>query len=108
MLSVRSMAPFTPVGVHLSLFRPSVCVCVCSWVAGSVGGVGNERHGALSNSPPLLMAQLHHYLAHTLSPNRVREREEENRQVYQTEYEEGRRGAHHYLTSILQQEELEE
>lgn len=42
----------------------------------------------LSNSPLLLMAQLHHYLAHTLGPNRLREEEEvDDRQVYQTKYE---------------------
>ena len=71
-----------------------VRVCMCVWEGGSQGGVGNERRGVLSNSPRLLMAQLHHYLAHTLSPNRLREEEEEveDRQVYQTKYEE-RRGA---------------
>lgn len=50
---------------------------------------GNERRGALSKSPLLLMAQLHHYLAHTLGPNRLRE---EDREVDQTKYEE-KRGA---------------
>ena len=55
-----------------------------------MGCGGNEWHVALSNSPLLLMAQLHHYLAYTLGPNTLREEEEEdNRQVYQIKYEEG-------------------
>lgn len=77
--------------------RACVHVCICVHVCGreeEEAGVGNERHGALSNSPPHLMGQLHHYLAHTLGPNRLRE--EEDRQVYQTKYE-GGGGTHHYL-----------
>lgn len=73
---VWATAPFTPAGLHLGPFTPHVCAC--AYVRMSVrgrgyegAGVGNERHGVLSNSPPHLMAQLHHYLAHTLGQNRL-------------------------------------
>lgn len=90
--------PFSPVGVHLGPFRLCVCAhmyasfCECEGSEGGWEFVGNERCGALSNSAPLLMAQLHHYLAHTLGSNRLREEGEGDRQVYQTKYEQ-RRGA---------------
>lgn len=55
-----------------SFHTPCVCVCIRVHVCQREGaGVGYERHGVLSNSPPHLMAQLHHYLAHTLGQNRL-------------------------------------
>lgn len=65
-------------------------------------GARNERHGMLSNSPPLLlMPQLHHYLAHTLGLNRLREEEEEDdRQVYQTKHNRDGGGSGGLLPSV--------